>query len=253
MKITGWILCFTCLVIFVGCKCNNDSATDSTEELETVSTDTLDNQTTAQNSGEAEDSMFRFLGEGVDPDTHKVREENFDKCPYEVTENNIHTLYREYKVEKIAGTDLYLIEPFKLYTTSKYFTRLLRFENGKQVAARTFYAWEMPYIFQQGDKYMLGLNSLPTTSGMNTSTFTCKTELVDKNLNTIAAREYRYPEQSDSYYAYSFIDTLYKVPNGYAFRIINKGFDPEDYYQYDGILSADNVVLESAKKNIKVK
>lgn len=221
---------------------------------ESVKADTVFNndKEISHNTIIQEDTMFCFLGKGIDTSTNQYREENFDKCPYDVTEDNIQTLYRKYDVKKIQGTDLYLIVPFQLYTTSQYFTRLLKFENGKQVAARTFYAWRIPYIFQQGDHYMLGLNSLATTSGMNTSSFTCRTELVDKNLNTVRSREFKYPEQSDAYYAYAYIDTLYEVDKGYAFRIINTGFDPEDYYQYTGVLSKDNVVLESVKENIKI-
>lgn len=241
-----------CLLLFIGCMKNNNPATGSGEEIINLATETSEDKSMTQNPESVEDSGFCFLGKGIDPSTNEFREENFDKYPYEVTEDNIQSLYRKYKIEKIAGTDLYLIEPFQLYTTSQFFTRLLRFENGKQVAARTFYAWSIPYIYQQGDKYMLALNSLATTAGMNTSTFTCKTVLVDKDLNSIKTREYRYPEQSDSYYAYSYIDTLYKVPQGYSFRIINTGFDPEDYYQYEGILSSENIVVKSFKKNIKV-
>ncbi len=55
---------------------------------------------------------------------------------------------------------------------------------------------------------MLALNSLATTSGYNTSTFTCKTVLLDKSLKVLNEREYRYKEQSDQYYAYAYIDTL---------------------------------------------
>lgn len=239
MKNKNWEICALIIgMLFLGCK-KEKNLEKFIEEIN-------------QNRVVLEDTMFCFLGKGIDISTNQYREENFDKCPYEITEDNIQTLYRKYDVKKIEGTDLYLIEPFQLYSTSQYFTRLLKFDNGKQVAARTFYAWSIPYIFKQGDQYMLALNSLATTSGMNTSSFTCKTELVDKNLNTVRSREYRYPEQAEANYAYSYVDTLYQVPNGYNFRIINTGFDPEDYYQYTGILSTDNIVLESVKKNLKV-
>lgn len=76
----------------------------------------------------AESEDFRFLGEG------DGRPENFDKCPEPVTTDNIRHLYREYMVASVENTDLYLVKPHKIYTSSRYFNRLIRFENGMQVA-----------------------------------------------------------------------------------------------------------------------
>ena len=222
-----------------------DSTQVSTQEAVPNKPESLD-----VDAANTPDTMFCFLGNGVDPDTHAPRPENFDKCPYDVTENNVQILYRKYEVTPVEGTDLYKITPHQLYTTSRYFTRLLKFKDGKQVAARTFYAWKIPYIFVQGDKYMIGLNSLATTAGMNTSTFTCKTLLLDSNLKTIKEREYKYPEQKDIY-EYAYIDTLYRHNNGYNFRIINTGFDSDDYFEYTGFLSSDNVVTKSSKRVIQ--
>ena len=187
---------------------------------------------------------FKFLGEGID------RNENFSDCPYEVTLENIAHLYREYVVSPINGMDLYLIYPEKIYTNSKYFTRIIRFSEGKQVAAHTFYYYNIPYIFHQNDKYLVALNSLATTAGYNKSTFTCKTVLLDSSLNVIREREYCYKEQQDEHYAYSWIDTLYQDKNDYVFRVVNSGFDSDDYYVYTGRLSSENIVTESSRKHI---
>lgn len=236
---------FACVwSIFIGSSCSysrNQKQMDSSNE-----TINVPEQTALE-----EDTTFCFLGKGIDTKTNTYREENFDKCPYEVTDENINKLYRHYEVDKLEGLNIYKIQPFQLYTTSQFFTRLIRIENGKQVAARTFYSWKVPYIFAQDDNYMVALNSLATTAGMNTSSFTCKTLLVDKEFNTIKEREYKYPEQTDPYYAYAYIDTIYTYGDGYNFRIINTGFDSDDYYQYTGHLSKANEVTESSKKNIK--
>ncbi len=195
---------------------------------------------------EIEDNSFRFLGKGIN------REENFDDCSVEVTKDNLYQLYREYNVEWIPSADLYKVYPEALYTTSAYFTRLLKFENGKQVASATYYGWNVPYIFAQGDGYFAAFNSLSTTSGFNTSTFTAKTVLLDSNLNTLKEREFRFKEQKDSYYAYVYIDTLVQKSDGYDFVVINTGFDADDYYEYKGHLSKDNVVTSSSKRNVKI-
>lgn len=187
---------------------------------------------------------FKFLGEGID------RNENFSDCPYEVTLENVAHLYREYVVSPIIGTDLYLIYPDKIYTNSKFFTRIIRFSGGKQVAAHTFYYYNIPFIFRQNDEYLVALNSLATTAGYNKSTFTSKTVLLDSSLNVIREREYRYKEQQDAHYAYSWIDTLYQDKNDYVFRVVNSGFDSDDYYVYTGRLSSENIVTESSRKHI---
>lgn len=192
------------------------------------------------------DTAFCFVCRGID------RKENFDSCPVEVTIDNVAELYRLYQVEPLDNCDLYIVNPYKLYTTSEYFTRLIRFEGGKQVAAITFYGWNAPYVFPQDDKYMVGLNSLATTAGLNTSTFTCKSILLDKSLKIINEREFRYKEQRDPHYAYVYFDTIIQKKDGYDFRIINTGFDASDYFEYKGHLSKDNIVTESSKKNIKV-
>ena len=193
------------------------------------------------------DSSFKFLGKAVD------REENFNDSTIDVTIENIYHLYREYDVEKIPSIDnLFKITPQKLYSSSFYFTRLIKFESGVQFAAATFYGWNIPFIFKQDDKYMVALNSLATPVGCNKSTFTAKTILLDKYLNVLKEREFRYKEQNDSYYAYVYIDTLIQHKNDYEFKIINIGFDADDYYEYKGRLSKENIVTESSKKNVKV-
>lgn len=240
------ILSISCCLTICSC------SFESNQNIDNKTSGNAEIEITDEIISQVEDTAFCFLGKGIDTKTETYREENFDLCPYEVTEENIRQLYRKYKVEKLEGLDIYKIEPFQLYTTSQYFTRLIRFENGKQVVARTFYSWSIPYVFAQGNDYMIALNSLATTAGMNTSTFTCKTMLLDNVFNTIKEQEYRYPEQADPYYAYAYIDTLYATNDGYNFRIINTGFDPDDYYQYTGHLSKENIVTESAKKNIKV-
>lgn len=189
---------------------------------------------------------FRFLGRAHN------REENFDKCPYDVTTENVEHLYREYDLRYDKATNIYVVAPKKLYNSSEYFTRLLKFKNGKQVAARTFYNWHASYVFNNNNGYLVGLNSLATTSGGQKSTFYCKTVLLDVDLNTVNERIFKYPEQKDSYYAYTYIDTLYKVNDGYRFRVINSGFDPSDYYEYTGTLSKTNVVIESSKRNVVI-
>ena len=193
------------------------------------------------------DNSFKFLGKAVD------REENFNDSIIDVTTENIYRLYREYDVEKVPSIDdIYRITPKMLYNSSFYFTRLIKFKSGIQVAAATFYGWNIPYIFKQDDKYMVALNSLATPVGCNKSTFTAKTVLLDKTLKVLKEREFRYKEQNDSYYAYVYIDTLIQHMNDYEFKVINTGFDAEDYYEYKGRLSKENIVTESSKKNIKV-
>ena len=124
-----------------------------------------------------EDTIFYFLGEAEN------REENFDQCPVQVTLENVRELYKKYEVAEVVGTDLYRVCPYQLYTNSKYFTRLLKFKDNQQVAAVTFYGWDVPYIFKQGKHYMIALNSLASPVGYNTSTFTCKTLLLDESLS----------------------------------------------------------------------
>lgn len=193
------------------------------------------------------DNSFKFLGKAVD------REENFNDSTIDVTTENVYRLYREYDVEKVPSIDdIYKITPKKLYHSSFYFTRLIKIESGIQVAAATFYGWNIPYIFKQDDKYMIALNSLATPVGCNKSTFTAKTVLLDKTLNVLKEREFRYKEQNDLLYAYVYIDTLIQHLNDYEFKVINMGFDAEDYYEYKGHLSKENIVTASSKKNIKI-
>ena len=193
------------------------------------------------------DNSFKFLGKAIN------REENFNDPTIEVTTENIYHLYREYDVEKVPSIDnIYRITPKKIYNTSFYFTRLIKFESGIQVAAATFYEWNIPYIFKQDDKYMVALNSLITTAGCNNSSFTAKTVLLDKDLNTLKEREFRFQEQKEPYYAYVYIDTLIQHQNDYEFKVINCGFDPEDYFEYKGRISKENIVTESSKKNRKI-
>ncbi len=186
------------------------------------------------------DNSFRCLGKGLN------REENFDKAPL-VTINNVRHLYREYIVDSISNTDLYFIYPERIYYEAYYFSRLIKFAKGKQVAAKTFYGWHISYIYVQGRKYMIGLNSLATTAGCNTSTFTCKTVLLDSKLNVIKEREFRYPD-----FEYTYFDTLAPVKNGYEFTVINTDFDPDCYYEYKGRLSLDNIVTKCAKRKISL-
>lgn len=194
----------------------------------------------------AESEDFRFLGEG------DGRPENFDKCPEPVTTDNIRHLYREYMVASVENTDLYLVKPHKIYTSSRYFNRLIRFENGMQVAAITYYGWNIDFIYCREIRYLLGLNSLATTAGYkNHSSFTCKTVLLDTSLNTISEREFRYKEQGDAYYAYTYIHSLDQKQYGYDFVVINSGFDSSDYFEYRGHLSNENVVTASSKRLVK--
>lgn len=88
-----------------------------------------------------EDTIFYFLGEAEN------REENFDRCPVPITLENVRELYKKYEVAEVVGTDLYRVCPYRLYTNSKYFTRLLKFKDNQQVAAVTFYGWDVPYIY----------------------------------------------------------------------------------------------------------
>jgi len=144
------------------------------------------------------EESFYFLGKGTG------REENFDSPGVIVTTENVKELYRMYLVDKDAETGLYIVRPEKLYNNASYFNRILRFTGGKQVAARKFYGYHVVYVFENSNGYLLGLNSLSTTAGNNTSSFTCKTILLDKEtLKVKKEREYRYPEQNDEYYAFS--------------------------------------------------
>lgn len=104
-----------------------DSAARLSKETQTA-TDSTKHKVSAKPN-------YCCLGEGRD------RPENFDKCPVTVTEENIRHLYRKYEVKKLEGTDLYLVQSDRIYTTSRYLNRLIKMENGKQVAARTFYGW----------------------------------------------------------------------------------------------------------------
>lgn len=191
-----------------------------------------------------EDNSFKFLGAGID------REENFNDPTVEVTTDNIHHLYREYEVEQVPKTDLYRIRPHKLYTTSEYFTRLIKFKDGRQVAAATFYGWNIPFIFIQNSQYMAAFNSLATTAGLNNSTFTAKTVLLDKNLNVVKQHEFKYKQQPGTFYDYIYIDTLIQKKNGYDYTAINIGFDSDDYCEHKGHVSFSNSVTEYSKKTI---
>lgn len=226
------------------------AAANTIEKIETencADTLTIAESTTTQPE-QPQEETFCFVCEGINHDTGVLRAENFDDCPFEVTEDNVTELYRKYGVRKIDDTDLYIVSPHQIYTNSRYFSRLLRFKDGKQVAARTFYAWNIPYIFVQGDKYLIALNSLVTTAGYrNISTFTCKTMLLDSALNTINQREFRYSD-----YEYTYINTLYQTSKDYHFEVANIGFDSDDYYLYEGTLSKDNKVIESSKKKIRI-
>lgn len=100
---------------------------------------------------------------------------------------------------------------------------------------------------------MAAFNSLATTAGGSGSKFYCKTVLLDSNLNILNERYFKYKEQEDSYYAYTYIDTLYKTKDGYKFRVINTGVDSDDYYEYNGDLSDSNIVTGSSRRNVKHK
>ncbi len=239
------LLHLTCILLLVSCAKEPRLVYVQPRVIYTPPTSSITPQHLAKVT-EPEDTTFCFLGMA------KGREENFDKCPVPVTLSNVYELYRKYDVTPVEGTDLYMVCPKQIYTNSRYFTRLLRLRDSIQVASITFYCCNTPYIFKQGNKYMVALNSLATTSGYNTSTFTCKTLLLDKSLKVLKEREYRYKEQRDPYYAYAYIDTLVQKKNYYTFRIINSGFDSDDYYEYNGRLSYDNVVTSSSRKQVFV-
>ena len=160
-------------------------------------------------------------------------------------------MYRKYKVEKDSLTDLYIIRPHKLYNDSYQFNRIIKFDNGIQTSAITFYGWIIIAVFDIPNGYMVALNSLPVRVGCNKSTYTCKTVLMDESLRIINEREFKYKEQKDEYYAYSYFDTIFeKNSKRIFFRVINSGFDTDDYYEYQGEINYDNKVTSSLKKHI---
>ena len=194
-------------------------------------------------------SEFFFLGKAID------REENFSDTTVVVTLDNVARLYREYDVCMSAVDNMLIVRPRKLYYNSYFFNRLLKFESGVQTASVTFYGYRIVDVIELDEGYILGLNSLPTTAGCNNSSFTCKTVLLDKTtLKVMKEREFRYKEQKDPYYAYAYLDTLYLNSNGtISFKVINTGFDPDDYFEYVGIIDQTNTVVSSSKKQVFIK
>lgn len=141
-----------CIVAMSGCSCRNDqsAAVPQSADLQPST-----NGHCKQSSADSAARLSKETQTATDSTKHKVsakpnycclgegrdRPENFDKCPVTVTEENIRHLYRKYEVKKLEGTDLYLVQSDRIYTTSRYLNRLIKMENGKQVAARTFYGW----------------------------------------------------------------------------------------------------------------
>lgn len=163
------------------------------------------------------------------------RKENFDSIK-EVTYENVNKLYSLYNVTPMLGRDYYKIESKKIYTNAKYFTRLLRFKDGRQSSAITFYGYSLKQIIPFDDKVLLALNSLPFQG----FSFQCKTVLLDEKLSPIKGQMFKSHRGE-----FCSIDTMYANGTGFSIRIYDEIFD-------GGIINTQEVQIDKNNKIIKI-
>ena len=122
---------------------------------------------------------FIFLGEA------EGRAENFD-TDIEVTTENIEQLYQKYDTYQLFDGEFYLIRSKQSYNNSRYLSRLIRMQDGKQVAAKTFYDCSIDTcnVFDLGSKLLIGLNSLQNNY-YNPTSHKCRVVVLNKDLSPI--------------------------------------------------------------------
>lgn len=163
------------------------------------------------------------------------RKENFDSIK-DVTYENVDKLYSLYDVTPMLGGEYYKIESKKIYTNAKYFTRLLRFKDGRQSSAITFYGYSLKQIISFDNKVLLALNSLPFQG----FSFQCKTVLLDGKLSPIKGQMFKAHRGE-----FCSIDTMYVNGTGFSIRISDEIFD-------GGIINTQEVQIDKSNKIIKI-
>lgn len=199
------ILCVYISMIFVPLysSCNNKATSKE-----------LNPQVFENDSSAKENSLVGCLhGESI------TRKDNFDSIR-EVTSDNIEKLYSLYDVKSVGDGKYYIVKPKKLYSNARYFSRVIRMENGKQVAACTFYGYSLKSIFPYGNRVLLALNSPSANSTAYKYSFQCKTVLTDNNFVPLRGQMY-----SPSKGEYAYIDTIYTTTSGYRVEIVDELFD----------------------------
>lgn len=163
------------------------------------------------------------------------RKENFDSIK-DVTYENVYKLYSLYDVTPMLDGEYYKIESKKIYTNAKYFTRLLRFKDGRQSSAITFYGYSLKQIISFDNKVLLALNSLPFQG----FSFQCKTVLLDGKLSPIKGQMFKAHRGE-----FCSIDTMYVNGTGFSIRISDEVFD-------GGIINIQDVQIDKNNKITKI-
>ena len=200
----------TFLYVYIGiisscmsCSCKND-----------VNPKDIDSQGIEKKNNADKDSLMGCLhGEST------TRKENFDSIR-DVTTDNIEKLYSLYEVKAVEQGEFYIIEPKKIYDNARYFTRVIRMENGKQVAARTFYGYWLKGLFPDNNRILFALNSPSVNSTAYKYSFQCKTVLTDINFVPLRGQMF-----ASSKGEYAYIDTIYTTDSGYRVEIVDEIFD----------------------------
>ena len=189
------------------------------------------------------DSSFQFLGEAIN------RDENFDDTDHVVTVDNVMQLYRSYDVTSL-GDGYYLVESKKAYTNSRYLSRLLKFNDGVQIAAKTFYDYSLCDFCKMDEKLIVGLNSLQWSNPNYPSSFKCKVVAMSKELVPIKEKTLSYDDGE-----YTYIDTMYITTENkiYVEAVSIMCFDCDYDYHYHVTFDNNLNKISESKKVEKTK
>ncbi len=184
----------------------------------------------------------------------KIRKENFDLIDT-VTTGNVFSLYSNYIVRYI-DTVYRVINPVKLYNSTRVFSRLLKFnELGEQINSITFYDYKIKEVLRYNNKLLIGLNSEAVGNAYSGTNNTCRFVLSDEDFNILWIKEQKKKG------LHSEILNGFIQDNNFAFNIEvveSCGACDDDWWKYllkineKGAISYSFVSLPTRTKNTDV-
>lgn len=231
-----------CMLVsgFSACQCGSGNAEAG------IGSDSSDSGKTTTAVGPDSDieknSLYGCLhGEGRD------RPENFDSIS-DVNIHNIRDLYALYNVTELEGGEYFIVESKKIYTNSKYLSRIIRMENGKQVAAFTFYDYSFAGMLESNGNLFFALNSLAFSGGYSQSSFCCKLVMMDKKFTPIKGNMIK---SKDKHLDYCYISDLKTSANGgVTIDVKEIGFDSDYYIDRTIVVDSKNNILSDKRKKV---
>lgn len=232
--------CSTCFLIMIIYLCLSMSCENRIRKKQDVA-DTLNIETPIDSPIiDSVYPVFQFLGESI------YRKENFDDTTYSVTSKNINLLYRSYNVNML-DEDIYVIESKKIYSDARYLFRLIKFRNGRQVAARTFYDYSLKKFYKSGNQIVVSMNSLYWSGDNYPSSFNSKIVILKDDLTLLRERVLAYKDGE-----YTYIDTMLITSDKKIYvEAIDIGFDAD--FKFRHILTFDsnlNKLSETIKQEM---